>query len=148
MRSDDLQDLVDAYRTSMQATGMFAGRPTISVARMFFARVGVGGWGELSLTEKCSQSHKNRRVVAWLMVTGRLAASADYLVAVRLNVGDVASRHHDKFFTRFCGVAGELGFAPKAVQLQWSTHPPDDTGADDDSPTCCRPQGAMPREPR
>ncbi len=31
---------------------MFAGRPTISVARMFFARVGVAGWGELSLAER------------------------------------------------------------------------------------------------
>ena len=105
----------------MQETAMFAGRPTISVARTFFARVGVTGWGGLTLAEQCAQPHKNRRVVGWLMVTGRLAATADYLVAARLNVGDMASRHHHQFFTRFCGVAGELGFAPKAVQLQWST---------------------------
>ncbi len=55
------------------------------------------------------------------MVTGRLAATAEYLVAARLNVGDMASRHHEGFFSRFCDVATELGFAPKAVQLQWST---------------------------
>ncbi|HSH61090.1 MAG TPA: hypothetical protein VK988_15915 [Acidimicrobiales bacterium] len=42
------EDLVGAYRASLQEAGMFAGPPTISVARMFFARVGVGGWGELS----------------------------------------------------------------------------------------------------
>jgi site-specific recombinase XerD len=105
----------------MQEAGMFAGQPTISVARMFFARVGVAGWGELSLAEQCAQPHKNRRVIGWLMVTGRLAATAEYLVVARLNVGDMASRHHEGFFSRFCDVAAELGFAPKAVQLQWST---------------------------
>jgi len=115
------EDLLDAYRASMEKAGMFAGRPTISVARMFFARVGVIGWDRLSLAEQCAQPHKNRRVVGWLMVTGRLAASADYLVAARLNVGDMASRHHPEFFCRFCGTAAELGFAPKAVRLQWST---------------------------
>ena len=115
------EDLLDAYRASMEKAGMFAGRPTISVARMFFTRVGVIGWDRLSLAEQCAQPHKNRRVVGWLMVTGRLAASADYLVAARLNVGDMASRHHPEFFSRFCGTAAELGFAPKAVRLQWST---------------------------
>ncbi len=120
MSMDDLDDLVGAYRASMEQTGMFAGRPTISVARMFFAPVGVTGWDELSLAEQCAQPHKKRRVVGWLMVTGRLAATADYLVAARLNVGDIASRHHHLFFTRFYDVAGEPGFAPKAVQLQWS----------------------------
>lgn len=119
--SEEGEDLVGAYRASLQEAGMFAGPPTISVARMFFARVGVGGWGELSLAEQCAQPHKNRRVVGWLMVTGRLAATAEYLVAARLNVGDMASRHHHDFFSRFCRVARDLGFGPKAVQLQWST---------------------------
>ncbi len=100
---------------------MFAGPPTNSVARMFFACVGVGGWGELSLAEQCAQPHKNRRVVGWLMVTGRLAATAEYLVPARLNVGDMANRHHHDFFSRFCRVARDLGFRPKEVQLQWST---------------------------
>ncbi len=118
---EESEDLVVAYRASMQESGMFAGQPVISVARTFFARTGVTGWGGLSLAEQCAQPYKNRRVVGWLMVTGRLAATADYLVAARLNVGDMASRHHREFFSRFCGVAGELGFASKAVQLQWST---------------------------
>jgi hypothetical protein len=34
---------------------------------------------------------------------------------------DMASRHHHDFFSRFCRVADDLGFGPKAVQLQWST---------------------------
>ena len=119
--SEPTEDLVLAYENSMRAAGMFAGRPTISVARSFFARVGPDGWSKLSLTDQCAQPYKNRRVVGWLMVTGRLAATADYLVAAHLNVGDIASRHHVEFCARFCGVAADLGFAPKAVQLQWST---------------------------
>lgn len=119
--SSESADLVTDYETSMRDAGMFAGRPTISVARSFFTRVGVDGWSKLSLGEQCAQPYKNRRVVGWLMVTGRMAATADYLVAARLNVGDIASRHHVEFFTEFCCVAADLGFAPKAVQLQWST---------------------------
>lgn len=119
--SAEAQELLCAYRASMERAGMFAGPPTVSVARMFFARVGPGGWDDLSLAEQCAQPHKNRRVIGWLMVTGRLAASADYLVAARLNVGDMAGRHHPEFFSRFCAIATELGFGAKAVQLQWST---------------------------
>lgn len=119
--SAEAQELLCAYRASMERAGMFAGRPTVSVARMFFARVGPGGWDGLSLAEQCAQPHKNRRVIGWLMVTGRLTASADYLVAARLNVGDMAGRHHPEFFSRFCATATELGFGAKAVQLQWST---------------------------
>lgn len=57
------EDPLDAYQASMEEAGMFAGRPTISVARMFFAHVGVIGWDGLSLAEQCAQPHKNRRVV-------------------------------------------------------------------------------------
>ncbi|MGH8874087.1 MAG: tyrosine-type recombinase/integrase [Acidimicrobiia bacterium] len=115
-----VEALIDAYRDSLIAAGMFAGHPVISVARSFLARIGLEGWERLSLTEQCAQPRKNRRVIGWAMVTGRLAASADYLVRSHLNVGDFASRHHPQFFSRFCATAAELGFDSRSVGLQWS----------------------------
>ena len=72
----EVEALVDAYRDCLITAGMFAANPVTSVARSFFARIGPDGWERLSLSEQCAQSNKNRRVVGWLMVTGRLAGSA------------------------------------------------------------------------
>ncbi|MGH2376041.1 MAG: hypothetical protein ACRDIC_21550, partial [bacterium] len=116
----DIKAMVAAYRESLVAAGMYAGHPVTSVARTFFARVGAAGWSQLSLDEQCAQPLKNRRVIGWLMVTGRLRASADYLMRSHLNLGDFASRHHPEFFSRFCATAAELGFNPRAIGLQWS----------------------------
>jgi site-specific recombinase XerD len=116
----EIEALVDAYRDSLAAAGMFAAHPATSVARSFFARIGVAGWADLSLDEQCAQPLKYRRVIGWLMVTSRLRGSADYLIRSHLNVGDFASRHHPEFFSRFCATAAALGFDPRSVRLQWS----------------------------
>jgi hypothetical protein len=116
----EVEALVDAYRDCLITAGMFAANPVTSVARSFFARIGPDGWERLSLSEQCAQSNKNRRVVGWLMVTGRLAGSADYLTSSRLAVGEMASRYHPEFYSRFWTTASELGFDPRSVGLQWS----------------------------
>jgi hypothetical protein len=115
-----MDDLTEAYRCALQQAGMSAGRTTISVARTFFRRFGVTGWAELPLDEQCVTPLKDRRVVGWLLATGRMRASADYLVLARPYLGDVATRHHRVFFTRFRAVAAELGFDDRATRLQWS----------------------------
>jgi hypothetical protein len=43
-RRADVEALVAAYRADLIAAGMFAENPVTSVARMFFTRVGAGGW--------------------------------------------------------------------------------------------------------
>ena len=105
----EVEALTDAYRDCLVAAGMFAGHPVTSVARSFFARTGPDGWKSLSLSEQCAQSNKDRRVVGWLMVTGRLAGTADYLTRSRLGVGEMASRYHPEFYSRFCATAALVG---------------------------------------
>jgi len=87
-----VEALVDVYRESLVAAGLFSANPVTSVARSFFARIGSDGWERLSLTEQCGLTNKDRRVVGWLMVTGRLSGSADYLTRSRLAVGEMAGR--------------------------------------------------------
>jgi len=116
----DIEELVAAYRADLVAAGMFAGHPVTSVARTFFTRVGVDGWSGLPLASQCALPLKDRRVVGWLIVTGRLRPSPDYLVACRPYLGEVAAHHHREFYERFAATSTELGFGPVVTRLQWS----------------------------
>ena len=119
-RDPEVEALVAAYRADLVATGQFVGSPMISPARSFLLRVGgVEGFRRLSLLEQCSLSDHESRLVTWLLVTGRLDASAEYLIASRLRAGRVAAWVYREFHERFMQVASELGFAAKSVELQW-----------------------------
>jgi len=119
-RRADVEALVADYRADLIAAGMFADNPVTSVARMFFTRVGVEGWARLSLAEQCALPLKDRRVVGWLIVTGRVRPSPDYLVACRPYLGEVAAHHHRVFHERFRATSAELGFDRIVTRLQWS----------------------------
>ena len=116
----DIEELVEAYRADLVAAGMFAGHPVTSVARTFLTRVGVAGWSASPLAIQCALPLKDRRVVGWLIVTGRLRPSPDYLVACRPYLGEVAAHHHRRFHERFTATSTELGFDSIVTRLQWS----------------------------
>lgn len=116
----DIEELVDAYCADLVAAGMSAGHPVTSVTRMFFTRVGVAGWSALPLATQCALPLKDRRVVGWLIVTGRVRPSPDYLVACRPYLGEVAAHHHRRFHARFVARSAELGFGPVVTRPQWS----------------------------
>jgi integrase len=118
-RDPEVEALVGAYRADLVATGQFAENEVTSPARSFLLRVGVDGWSRLSLDQQCSISQHDSRLVTWLIVTGRLRASVEYLVASRLRVGRVAAWVHHEFCERFLRTAAQLGFAPKSAELQW-----------------------------
>ena len=115
-----VEDLVGTYRADLVAAGMFAGHPVTSVARMFFTRVGAAGWAQMPLADQCALPLKDRRVVGWLIVTGRLRPSPDYLVACRPYLGEVAAHHHRAFHVRFAETSAGLGFGATVTRLQWS----------------------------
>jgi len=119
-RQVEVEKLVAAYRTDLLAAGMFAQNPVTSPARSFLSRIGVEGWARLSLAEQCATPLKDRRVVGWLMVTGRCRPSPDYLVLGRPYLGEVAARHHRGFRAQFAATAAELGFDQRSTLLQWS----------------------------
>jgi len=120
-RRPEVEELVDAYRANLIAAGMFAGHPVTSVARMLFARVGVDGWALLPLADQCRLPLKERRVVGWLIVTGRVRPTADYLVACRPYLGDVAAHHHRPFHDRFVAASTGTGFNRILTGQQWSS---------------------------
>jgi integrase len=118
-RDSQVEALVAAYRADLEAAGQYAENEVTSPARSFLLRVGVEGWARLSLAEQLATSGHDRRLVAWLIVTGRLQPTPEYLVASKLRVGKVAARVHREFHERFLQTAAELGFDRKSAELQW-----------------------------
>jgi integrase len=118
-RDPQVEALVAAYRADLEDAGMFARNEVTSPARAFLLRVGVDGWTCLSLEQQLAISGQDRRLVTWLILTGRLRPTPDYLVVSGLRVGQLAARVHGEFHRRFLATASELGFDDKPAQLQW-----------------------------
>jgi site-specific recombinase XerD len=119
-RDPRVEALVAAYRADLERAGQYAKKEVTSPARSFLLRVGVEGWSRLSLAEQCAICGHDRRLVTWLIVTGRLRPTAEYLVVSGVRVGQVAAWVHREFHTRFLRTAAELGFDRKSAGLQWS----------------------------
>jgi hypothetical protein len=119
--SGDQRALVDDFAASLTAAGMGAGPERLWAAKAFCARVGLpADWSALPLAAQCALPPRVRGFVGWLFVTGRLAASADYLVACPQALGGVAARHHPGLHLRFADTARALGFTAGSTLRQWS----------------------------
>lgn len=118
-RDPQVEALVAAYRADLEDAGMFARNEVTSPARAFLLRVGVDGWTRMSLEQQLAIPGQDRRLVTWLIVTGRLRPTPDYLVVSSLRVGQLSARVHGEFHRRFLATASELGFDDKPAQLQW-----------------------------
>ena len=136
----DAEDLLEEFISSLSEGGMYTGKPVVSVARMFFQRIGSQGWAALSLDEQCALPDKYRRMVGWLMASGRLMATPDYLVRVPAYLGGISSWIYPTPFKTFMDTAAELGFPRQSCVQQWSALakvaglnclPPDRVSADD-----------------
>ncbi|MDQ2826318.1 MAG: tyrosine-type recombinase/integrase [Actinomycetota bacterium] len=114
-------ELVGHYVKSLEAVGARTDVKRVWEARAFGARVGSPqDWAELSIQDQCALPLRIRHFVTWLIVTQRVAASADYVVAGRPFLGDVALRHHPIFANAFLDTARSLGFARSTAMSQWS----------------------------
>jgi hypothetical protein len=118
-RDPQVEAIVAAFRADLEATGQYAENEVTSPARSFLLRVGVEDWPRLSLEQQCAITGPDRRLVTWLIVTGRLQATPEFLVLSGLRVGQVAAWVHREFHERFMPTAGELGFERKPAQFQW-----------------------------
>jgi integrase len=110
----------DAYLAALQAGGKYTGRPVVSVTRTFFERVGAAGWAAMSVDEQCALPAKYRRTVGWLIASGRVTVTPEYLVRMPAYLGGIASWVHPELFTTFVQMAAHLGRDEKSCVMQWS----------------------------
>jgi integrase/recombinase XerD len=113
--------LVEEYVESLRAVGVQTDTKAVWPARAFCARVGSPeAWAALPIEAQCALHLRIRHFVTWLLVTQRVAASADYIVVGKPFVGDVAMRHHPEFANAFLDTAVSLGFKRGTAMTQWS----------------------------
>lgn len=116
----DTDDLLDCYVDSLRDAVMYVGPPVVAVARSFFQRIGPVGWSAMSLDEQCELPGKYRRVVGWMMATGRLQATPEYLVRVQAYLGGITGRLYPEMLATFRSCGSDLGFDRQRIVQQWS----------------------------
>jgi site-specific recombinase XerD len=120
MLSVEHDDLVEAFAQSRSAAGMGTGPEVLWRARAFCDRVGMpDDWARLTLEQQVALPTDVRSFVSWLFVTGRLTATADYLIATVHLLGTTASRYHPVFHLQFTDAAMGHGFTANSAQRQW-----------------------------
>jgi integrase/recombinase XerD len=114
-------DELDDFACALEAIGVQAWRSTIGAARTFRNRVDqVGGWQQVGLDTQLTWMRRARPFVSWLLVTGRLTASADFLAQADLRLGGTARRHLPDVHAWFTVAAARVGATDEDIALQWN----------------------------
>lgn len=93
----------------------------VHAARQMCARFGgPGGFAAATLAEQSSVPSTAHRFIDWLIATGRIRLSADYLLTRHAQVGQLVARTHPEFHQRFEVACAELGFSADLRRRQWT----------------------------
>ncbi|MGI8807022.1 MAG: tyrosine-type recombinase/integrase [Acidimicrobiales bacterium] len=118
--STEAEDLVAAFASELVAAGLVAWPSTLGGARAFCARhTSPAAFAALPVAEQLKLSSHLRGFAGWLMVTGRMAVSADYLARANLRLGAAAARHHPALHAHLAATAEMLGSDKCWVDAQW-----------------------------
>ena len=120
--SADLVDLVGRFVAALRSAGLTPWRTTEQAARTFCGRLQrAGGWVHLSRARQFDATKKAPAFAAWLMVTGQLTVSADFLGRAGLRLGITARHYCPDAHSWFVTAAERLGIRSEDTMLQWST---------------------------
>ncbi|MEX1272004.1 MAG: hypothetical protein WEB55_06105, partial [Acidimicrobiia bacterium] len=119
--SDEAVDLVAAFSSELRAAGLGAAPSTLGGARSFCARYSPADFSGCPVEEQLALSPHLRRFAGWLMVTGRMTVTAEYLARARLRLGTIAAAHHPELRARVAVTAEMLGSDTTWVNAQWNT---------------------------
>jgi len=115
--------LLDAYTAHLEARGGAAVAEIAAdtaAAGAWLAR--FGGPADFAASDLAAQLAVPKRAcrfVDWLIVTGRLVAPAEYLIARRPKLGLLFRRAEPAWHDRFCAAAAGLGFKASTVAIEW-----------------------------
>ena len=116
------ENLVAVFTGELVAAGLRAWPSTIGGARAFCARyTSPERFAAAAVDEQLRLGPHLRQFACWLMVTGRIAMSAEYLARADLRLGTVAGRYHPELHARFAATAELLGSDKCWVAAQWNT---------------------------
>ncbi len=119
--ADESIDDLDAFAAALCAAGLKAWPSTLRAARTFRGRIDrAGGWERVSLDTQLEWMRRARPFVAWLLVTGRLCATAEFLALADLRLGLTARKHLPDVHRWFVDAARRLDATAQDTALQWN----------------------------
>jgi integrase len=119
--SDALEELIDEYAQFRISARGCANSSFMWGARLFCARFSdLDAWMVLPASEQRMPTSYQRSFVSWLLATGRLRPSADYLLAAKPNLGELARDLHPDLDRRYKSTAAKLGYSQAHIVEQWS----------------------------
>ncbi len=119
--ADSSLDELDDFARALEAVGLRAWESTIRAARTFRNRVDLaGGWERVELDVQLEWMRRARPFVSWLLVTGRLTASADFLALADLRLGLTARKHLPDVHAWFVNATGRVDADEEDTALQWN----------------------------
>lgn len=118
---DSSRDELDDFARALEAVGLQAWRSTIGAARTFRNRVDhAGGWERVDLDMQLEWMRRARPFVSWLLITGRLTASADFLALADLRLGLTARKHLPEVHAWFASATERVDADDEDTALQWN----------------------------
>ena len=94
------EDLIDAYAAELAAAGATVWPADVGGARAFCARYpSPATFSARPVEEQVRLPGHQRRFACWLMVTGRMSVSAQFLARADLRLGVAAARYYPALHT-------------------------------------------------
>ena len=115
-------DLVEQYCQAVKAAGLRLWRSSRQAAETFCRRLDrAGGWTAMRDEQRLAAAKTQHAApfVAWLLVTGRLAVDAGFLVAAGMRLGSAAARSQPAARLRFGRATERLAATAADTALQW-----------------------------
>jgi site-specific recombinase XerD len=119
--SPEAEELVDVFGAELVAAGLTAWPSTMGGARAFCARyTSPERFSAACVEDQLRLPAHLRQFACWLMVTGRMKVSAEYLARADLRLGTVAAHYHVELHARLAATAALLGSDHCWVAAQWN----------------------------
>jgi len=115
-------DLVEQYYQAVEAAGLRLWRSSRQAAETFCRRLDrAGGWTAMRGDQRLAAAKTQHAApfVAWLVVTGRLAVDAGFVVAAGMRLGSAAARYQPAARLRFAQATARLAATAADTALQW-----------------------------
>lgn len=104
------EDLIASYAAALRAVDRVADRHTLRPAREFGVMVGtIEAWHQLDARTQAELSSHIRAFVSWLLLTGRAAATTDYLALAQPQLSNLTIRFFPDLWDRFAAAAAQAG---------------------------------------
>lgn len=106
----ELEEIVSAYEDDSRRRGRYEPHMTWAARRFCAQIVPPEAWRDLTLDEQSALARPIRAFVSWLLVTGRLQGTPDYLATSPNGLGELGAWFFPELYRRVIDTAVTLGY--------------------------------------